>query len=45
MPETWNPRRFAVAWAGLFLLAPALYGALALVQPYVADKASRLLLD
>ncbi len=37
-----NRRRFAVVWCSLFLLAPALYGALALAQPYITGKGKRV---
>ncbi len=42
LPPRLNLRRFAVAWCGLFLLAPALYAALALAQPYVTGKGKRV---
>ncbi len=42
LPSRLNLRRFAAAWWGLFLLAPALYAALALAQPYLAGKGKRV---
>ena len=40
--RAWNLRRFARVWAGVFLLAPAVYLALALGQPYFSDKGKRV---
>ena len=41
-PPQWNLRRFARVWAGVFLLAPALYLTLAIGQPYFASKGKRV---
>ena len=38
----WNLRRFTRVWAGIFLLAPAVYLGLALGQPYFASKGKRV---
>jgi len=42
LPAKVNLRRFAALWCGLFLLAPVLYAALALGEPYVTGKGKRV---
>ena len=41
-PAKYHLRRFAWTWAGLFALAPSVYVAVVLAQPYVIDRPKRV---